>query len=195
MSMADLMLDLETLGTAPGSVITQIGACYFDRETGEIGEKILINVQIDDCIKHGLVTDGGSIKFWLDQATKHEPTFLKEPVTLTVAIATLRNFYKTRRNDGSEFAPNMADRDASCWSHATFDFPMLAYACRVIGEGPCLPYRNLRDIRTLIDLSKLPYKKDVAGDPKTHDALDDCRFQVRYCTEAFNAIKAIQEGK
>jgi hypothetical protein len=39
-----------------------------------------------------------------------------------------------------------------------------------------------------MDLSNLDYKKGVVGDPKTHGALEDCKFQVKYCMEAFKKI-------
>ncbi len=35
--MRDCMIDFETLGTGPDAAIIQVGACYFDRVTGEIG--------------------------------------------------------------------------------------------------------------------------------------------------------------
>jgi len=47
--MDNIMLDLETLGT----VITQIGAVYFDW-TGKTGETFLVNVNIKSCLDRGL---------------------------------------------------------------------------------------------------------------------------------------------
>ena len=49
--MKDLMVDIETLGVSHDSVITQIGACYFDRNTGEIGAKFIANIDLSSCTK------------------------------------------------------------------------------------------------------------------------------------------------
>ena len=100
---------------------------------------------------------------------------LSNQTDLQAALDALRKFYKE-------------EKDTLVWAHATFDFPILANAYNAIKQGFAFPYRNLRDIRTLIDLSKLDYKKGKAGDLKTHNALEDCRFQVIYCTEAFKKL-------
>jgi len=170
--MKDIMVDIETLGTANNSVVTQIGAIYFNRYTGELGKELLVNIQIQDCLNKGLQVDAGSIKFWFEQP---ERSFLDRPTTLMDALQQLRDFHNI-------------DNKALVWAHSTFDFPILHNAYRKVGQGFCFPYRNLRDIRTLVDLSGIKYKKGSSGDPKTHNALDDCKHQVKYCTEAFNKI-------
>jgi len=168
--MLDMMVDIETLGTCNNSVVTQIGACYFDRETGEIEKEFLGNIQIQDCLNHGLVVEGDTIKFWLLQSGR---TFLNNPETLSKVLADFRQFYNGK---------------SLVWAHATFDFPILANAYRATGQGFAIPYRNLRDIRSLVDLSKRPYSKPTEVDPKTHNALDDCKYQVEYCMECFKLL-------
>lgn len=166
------MLDIETLGTIKDAVITQIGAAFFDRHTGQIGNKLLVNIQIQDCLNKGLKVDAGAIEFWLEQSGR---SFLENPVPLQIALDSLRKLYKEEKN-------------SLVWAHATFDFPILANAYEVIKQGFVFPYKNLRDIRTLVDLAKLDYKKGN-GDEKTHNALEDCYYQIKYCTQAFNSLK------
>lgn len=170
--MNDLMVDIETLGTTKDAVITQIGAVFFDRYTGKMGKELLVNIQIQDCLDWGLKVDAGALKFWFEQSGR---SFLENPVPLQTALDALRKLYKE-------------EKGAAVWAHATFDFPILATAYDKIKQGFAFPYKNLRDIRTLVDLAKLDYVKGK-GDPKTHNALDDCKYQVKYCTEAFNSIK------
>jgi len=67
--MKDVMLDVETLGTKSTAAIIQIGACYFDRETGEIGDKfksgskhmseVDFRVRIGKAMRRGDVDDIG----------------------------------------------------------------------------------------------------------------------------------------
>lgn len=169
--MKDLMIDLETLGSSYGSVITQIGACYFDRLSGEIGEKFQVNIDMDDAVKEGLFIEGGSVRFWFDQ--KHR-TFLNPPLLpLRKALEDYRAFSKK-----AEFV----------WSHATFDFSMLLATCFKLGIKPVNRYSVTKDIRTLVELANLQKEDDVYPDD-AHDALADCIRQVGYCSKAFNILK------
>lgn len=172
--MKDLMVDIETLGSSPNSVITQIGACYFDRHSGEIGDKFLVNIRIQDCLDWGLKVDGETIKWWFGQT--FDKTFLKDAVDLTKALGQFREFAKeTRKKNGA------------AWAHSTFDFPILANAYRTVNLSEPFPYRAMRDIRTLVDLANLPYEKPK--EEKTHNGLDDCLYQVSYCVKCLNQLR------
>ena len=168
--MRDLMIDIETLGTGINSVITQIGACYFDRYTGTIGETFIVNIRIQDCLDKGLEVDGGAIKFWFEQS--HQD-FLQAPIDLEKALGQFKKFCK---------------KDINVWAHSTFDFPIIGNAYRVIKQGLPYHYRSTRDIRTLVDLSGIAYKKYVR-EGVHHNALDDCKFQVKYCSDCFKTLK------
>ena len=168
--MKDLMVDIETLGTGRNAVITQIGACYFDRNTGEVGDTFLVNIRIQDCLDNGLEVDAGAIKFWFDQEHRD---FLEAPVDLTKALGQFKQFCK---------------KGTIAWAHATFDFPIIANAYKVIKQGMPFPYRGMRDIRTLVDLSNVEYKK-YKRIGTHHNALDDCINQVTYCSACFQALK------
>lgn len=175
MAYDNLMLDLETLGTAHDAVITQIGACYFDPTSGAVDEngKFSINVSINDCLKYGLTVDEGSIKFWFEHPNR---SFLDKPVSLARALGEFRKFY---RKD-----------TVAAWSHATFDFVILLNAYRKFDQKIPIPFRQMRDIRTLVHLADAgkPTEAKKTVDPKTHDALEDCIYQVGYVTEALNKL-------
>ena len=61
MGVSNIMLDLETLGT----VITQIGAVYFDW-SGKTRETFLVNINIKSCLDKGLEIKYKELKFWLE---------------------------------------------------------------------------------------------------------------------------------
>ena len=64
--MEDLMLDIETMGNRSTSAIIQIGACYFDRVTGEIGETFLENILLKSSVEDwGLTVDSLTIQWWM----------------------------------------------------------------------------------------------------------------------------------
>jgi len=172
--MKDIMVDIETIGTRNDSVITQIGACYFDRNNGDVGDEFIMNVEMSSCIEAGLTVTSGSLKFWFDN--KRNITWLREPVRLSLALQKFGDFINKKKN-------------CLLWSHATFDMIVLASGYRAIKQGIPWSYRNVRDIRTLVDLSGVKYKKKEGEDEKTHDALEDCHYQVIYCTKCFQALQ------
>jgi hypothetical protein len=169
----DLMVDIETLGTGIRAVITQIGACYFDRNTGEIGKTFCENIRIQDSLNKGFEVDGDAIKFWLQQDKTIIKNMLKDAQDIEKVLGHFKQFYK---------------KGTIAWAHTTFDFPILSNAYYRLGLGQAIPYKMMRDIRTLVDLSKTAHKKKE-GDPKTHNALDDCIYQVKYCVECFKKFK------
>jgi hypothetical protein len=62
-----------------------------------------------------------------------------------------------------------------------------------MGQSFPFNYRSVRDIRTLVDLAGLTgqIKAKTTGekDEKTHNGLDDCIYQVEYCSKCFNVLK------
>jgi len=169
----NLMVDIESLGTMPNAVITQIGACYFDWD-GSTGETFLCNIRVQDCLDKGCEVDAGSLKFWFKQIAQNgSPDWLCEPKPFATAMQTFCQF---RIN---------AD---TIWSH-TFDQILLQHAGLTCGIKTAMPYRKLRDIRTLIELSGLKITKDEIETRKSHNALEDCLYQIEYCVMAHKKLK------
>jgi len=171
--MKDLMLDLETLGIRPTSVIVQIGACYFDRYTGKIGNTFLINIDTGSNLLAGLTIDQSTIDWWKEQPNK---TWL---VGKILGIHTALSSFEVFAKDAT-----------AVWSHATFDVPILANAYTACNKKLPFHFRAARDIRTLVDLSDVKFSKESEAEIKTHNALEDCVRQVKYCVECFNKLKS-----
>lgn len=172
--MKDVMLDLETLGNGKDKCVVQIGACYFDRETGEIGETFKVNVDARSHVKHGAALDADTVYWWLSQAKPAQESILAEPrVDVVEAFTKLNEF----------LAPAKA-----IWSHATFDFVTIQETFKQLNIKPLFHYRAARDLRTIVDAGKVTIDK-TSREGTHHDALDDCRHQVKYCVASLNAIK------
>jgi inhibitor of KinA sporulation pathway (predicted exonuclease) len=169
MSNVDLMLDLETLATGHDACVVQIGACYFDRVTGEIFETFEANVL--PTLGH---IDGNTVMWWLQQSEQARASLLKKPSQAPIEAFT--NFRK------------FASRANNIWSHATFDFVIVQDKLRVL-DLPLLNYKFARDIRTLTNLVKLQERQTRGNNLTHHSALDDCKFQVQYCTQLLNKIR------
>jgi len=167
--MKDVMLDLETLGTRSTSAIIQIGACYFDRDTGEIGQTFSMNVAFDP----RFTVDHRTIMWWLLLPEEARQSVAHDHYSIDMVLQTLCGWIKE-----AEYV----------WSHATFDMPILNNAFEVCGVEFPVPYKRMRDIRTLMDLADHHGNKEERQGIH-HNALDDCRFQVEYCVQAFNKLK------
>ena len=170
--MKDLMVDIETLGNTSTAVITQIGACYFNRYNGETGDEFTMNINPHTCLNSGLTMDYDTVKWWMSQP-KEDRGWMEDGASLVVVLYKFYEFCK----HGTE----------TVWAHATFDFPILMNAYRAISHKFPFHFRSMRDIRTLVDLSGLDFDKKKKD--KNHNALDDCKYQVEYCVECFKALR------
>jgi hypothetical protein len=163
-----LMVDLETLGTGPCAVITQIGACWFDME-GNVGKTFSANINIQSALDVGLQVDGDTIKWWFQQPSR---TFVNNTDKITKVLRQFANFCTGAKH---------------VWSHATFDMPILFNAYRECGEKIPFHYRSPKDIRTLVWLWGGKAERPERDDK--HDALADCLYQVKYVTKCYKDIQ------
>lgn len=170
------MLDLETLGTRNDAMIIQVGAVYFDRMTGELGREFAT------CIDPGnygdkFTVDYDTVKWWFEQSDAARGLVLRTPMSLVEAIFGLTHF--------------LEGEDITLWSHATFDMPILQHAFQTVGMKNPVPFRNMRDLRTLMDLAD--HHSDAPREGCHHNALDDAKYQAKYAAEAF--VKLYGSGK
>lgn len=176
--MIDLMVDVEALGAEPGGVITQIGACYFERYTGAIGEQFEVNIRIQSCLDEGLFVTGETLKWWFEQENR---TWLKDAVDLRTALTRFGIF------------AHLAD---CAWAHGGFDFPVLYAAYKKCGIKVPVHYKKLRDIRTLVDFG-LPFlsleERERSAQIQKHDALQDCIYQVGYVSKLLKKLKDVSD--
>ena len=172
--MKDVMIDLETLGTCNNAVIIQIGACYFDRATGKIGKKLLINVDVESSLKKGFEVEAHTLYWWLEQSEDARQSLIKKKgVSVIAAIKKINTFLK----------------DSECiWSHATFDYVKIEHHLNKLGIKPTFGYRSPRDLRTLVDITDIDLS-EYHFDGVQHNALDDCLHQVKYTVDCLNKIK------
>jgi len=152
------MLDIETLGNYGCSVLLQISAISFDG-------KEEFNVKLNPDKQPKSITTESTIEWWSD---KQMPVGDDD---LVQSLFKLRAFLK------------QADE---VWCH-NFDHEILFTVCRTYDVPIPYHYKKFRDIRTLVALSGIDLKK-FDWDKKTHDALDDVKFQVEYCTEAIDRL-------
>lgn len=177
--MKDVMIDIETFGNGKHAAIVQIGACYFDRANGNIGDTFKVNIDAVSAEKSGAQLDADTVYWWMSQSKEAIESVTVAPrIDIVEALNMLNDFLK----------PAVA-----IWSHATFDFVILTESYKRLGIKTLFHYRTARDIRTLVDLANINTKSHAfVRDGIHHDGLADCLFQVKYCVAAFQKLKSTQ---
>lgn len=160
------MLDLETFGTAPGSVIRSVGAVLFDPNSDRTGAEFYLNIEHDSCLKRGLTVDAATEAWWRRQSRAAQDALLVDPKPLPEVVDEFAAWF---RKSGGVFL----------WSQgANFDEVLWGYAIRSVGYKPPWKFSDARDTRTAYDLAGLnTYSIQRKG--TYHNALDDAKHQAR----------------
>lgn len=178
-----IMIDLETLGTKPGSVIASIGAIEFFPEAGVTGEELHVAVNTTSALLAGLTTDAGTVKWWQNQNPQAQDSITNNPATLGTALSLLT----TMLQDRETFS---LDAELKIWCRGTsFDQPMLDAAYAALKQPAPWKYWQWRDMRTLLKVCEehMGYRERVRADVK-HDALDDARHQAHVVMDCLRLL-------
>lgn len=172
----NVMIDIETLGNVSNSVIVSIGAIKFDMATGENGECFYQTIDIDSCLKKGMIVTGSTIRWWLSQSQEARDQLINgENTPIEQALDNLSEF----------ISPNDI-----VWSNGLrFDISLLSDAYNLMGKSIPWDFRNERDVRTLVSFAPEIKRRKVDEFKSTkHHALHDCALQIQYCSEIYNKI-------
>lgn len=170
----DIMLDIETFGTTYNSAVVQVAMIYFNRETGQLGNHLVVNLDINDSIENGFELTKETIEWWEQQPKEIFESLSENPFKLKEGLKLIKDFFQF---------------GSIIWCHSTFDVPLLGNVYMRMGEKLPWGYKNVRDIRTLCELSNIDLSLYDWEKEKTHNALSDVKFQVKYVTDACNMIK------
>lgn len=164
------MLDLETLGNRPGSVIVAVGAAKFGG--GKITDTFYQRVDAESCVRLGLKIDASTLMWWLQQedAARLEVTKAGKPIEQVLNL----------------FSEWLADPDAEVWGNgAAFDNVLLGDAYdRALLDRPwkfwndrC--YRTVRGLRPDIPAARRGVH---------HNALDDAKTQALHLMQILGPL-------
>lgn len=172
-----VMIDTETLGRTPGSVVRSVAAVEFDPQTGETGRQKVWKIDLADSIRYGFKVEASTLKWWMMQSDEARREFVEGAET------PLEDFLE----DFMQFiAATDEGNDFTLWClQLDFDVAMLrsmyswynlnVYRC----DEEVLPwnFRKVRDVRPYMDAL------DSAGllPPKVadrHTPMADCLAQI-----------------
>lgn len=162
--MEDVMLDLETLGNGPNSVIIAIGAVKFD--VFGLGEEFYEVVDAQSCIDAGLQLDVSTVMWWMRQSDAARAEFQRTGGPLTEVLQRFTDFL-------GEDMDNIR-----VWGNgASFDNVILGNAYRKAKLEQPWKFYNDRCYRTVKNLFPLI---ELERTGTAHNALDDAKTQAKH---------------
>lgn len=164
--VVSVMLDLETYGTQPGSVIRAIGAVKFS--DGKILDEFYQRVDPQSCVQHGLKLDVATVEWWLQRSDDARQELVKPGVPLPVALECFSIWFGT-------------NPETDVWGNgAIFDNALLIAAFQAVGRR--WPWADFRD-RCYRTVKKLWPSVPLIRTGTHHNALDDARDQALHLME------------
>lgn len=173
----NVMVDIETLGTKSNSAIVQIAAVEFDINTGETGLEFSILLDIKDCMHQGLGVDANTLVWWMGQSKEAQEIFHNpDRVSLKKGLEMFTNYIGNSELDG-------------IWGNSPrFDLGLLEDAYTRLGMEIPWDFRKELDLRTLVKFHpSLKGLLKFEGTP--HNGIDDCKYQIRYCSAIWTSIR------
>lgn len=175
----DLMIDIETLGTKPGSVILSIGAVAFDAETGELASNSFYRALSPiHCQSVGLTMDAETVAWWMIQSPEAQAAAFSGRDHPSLALLGLANFV-------------LVHDPLRVWAKPpAFDIVLLESVYHRLTLQIPWGYKSLRDCRTLFDVTGV--LQPTVG--TLHNALDDAKAQAYGVIAAFAKLRAAGLG-
>ena len=164
------MIDLETLGNKPGSVIVSLGAVKFGDNA--IEDTFYCRVDAASCVALGLKMDAQTVLWWMKQDDAARLEIAKPGEALVEVL--------------ERFSQWLGDPEAEVWGNgASFDNVLLTCAYEAAKLRVPWKYTNDRCYRTLRNL-RPEVKMQRSGE--LHNALEDARSQALHLIEILRTL-------
>jgi len=161
----DIMLDIETLGTRPQSVVLTVGAVKFDPYASDVNtdDGLYVRINVDEQIALGRHVHQDVIDWWGKQAedVREEALGDHERDSVSSFLGKLNKF--------------LVGTDNIWCQGPAFDAVILEDLYRDMETPMPWNFWQIRDSRTLFKTFGDPRDKDAKG---AHNALIDCYYQA-----------------
>jgi len=187
MLMTEITLDLETLGTRPGSVILSIGAVAHvpGRPIDEMEEFYAV-IDAQSCYAAGLGLDLATVRWWMEQDAATREEAWSGELSLQYVLVTFAAWLKSvESTDGIEIYGK----------GPSFDCAILAAAYAATGQSTPWHYMRERCVRTVMAeggriLGEEEAATLIAKPEMRHHALHDARAEMLTLIAIRKAIAA-----
>jgi 3' exoribonuclease, RNase T-like len=174
--MNDIMLDIETLGTSPGYIVTSFCAIPFHLEGGTSSKNFYQSISIRSSLKAGLKIDPDTMIWWMRQSQEARDNF-----------AGLNHCGKDLKETLLAFSEFLAqfETELTLWGNGNrFDCGILEGAYNALSLSAPWKTKLERDMRTYIMDYEYVYKpSDIRG--TIHDPMKDCEYQIDVLQEVY----------
>lgn len=172
MTGAHCMLDFETLGNRPSTVVISLGAVLF--HNGKIHAQREWFFDLDDQVKSGRTIDTSTLKWWFKQSDEARSVFQKE------GGVSLKQF----GDEFSQFVKPVGSNIKMWGNGADFDVSILSDIWQSSVKTP-LPWhhwntRCFRTFNTIHNCKDMVVRKGIH-----HNALDDAVYQTECVMAVF----------
>ena len=169
--MKHIMIDLETLGTAPGSAILTIGAIVFDPHAGLVGPTWYGKISPASAQAFGAV-DLNTLKWWEKQSEEARAEVFSGTDELPDVLAGFSKWLDLRSGiDERRIWSNGGDFD-------TVLLRVMYGACDLKAPWSYKGVRCYRTLRSLFPAIEAPRSNGIA-----HHALHDAMYQAKHLLE------------
>jgi hypothetical protein len=164
------MIDLETLGTHASASILAAGLVSFT-ET-KIIDTYYSPVDLSSCMKHGLMPDGNTFYWWLNQSEDARTALQPKKNQSLIEVLGEINYFVD-----SSLSAAKADNLLVWGNGSNFDNKIIEAAYRAVSIKKPWSYKQDRCYRTVAALYPhiIPPRPDVK-----HNALDDAKAQAEH---------------
>lgn len=185
----DIMIDIETLGTAHNAIPVTIGVAKFVLG-GEVTDKFQIAVHAGTAQKAGLTMDAGTLMWWMEQSQAAQASLIdKNAVSLSQALTRLTEYVSEVRNANHRAKLNVWANDPD------FDLTKLQSAYDAVGQITPWKFWETRSCRTMVELGERIFgfnkKTDFVREGTHHNAADDAEYQALLMNHIYNRIKIL----
>jgi len=179
--MIDVMIDIETLGINPDSVVLTIGAIKFrkdeDLKSLDSYETFYVKIDQNSCTEIGCKVDPKTVDWWNKQSveSRYEAIESDDRITIREALIKLSKWLKG---------------DNIIWANSpSFDCVILENVYKKCKLDIPWKFWLIRDCRTLFDLTGIT-KNDLPNNHQ-HHALYDCYSQLTGVIKGYKKIKIL----
>lgn len=186
MKTQHVMIDVESLGLTPGSLLRSVCAVAFDIETGIIGRHSVWKISMLDSINSGFFIEPSSLKWWMMRSDEARRSFVEgKEYTIQQFISSFNHFFDSLNAD-----------DIHVWAlQVDFDIAMLrtyySYnARRKNKEDWELPFyrKNINEVYTCLKYLKNTNNL-IPRYGNEHDPYDDCINQINIVSKFIQLIQ------
>lgn len=184
-NLGHIMVDIETMGNQSGSALTSIGAVEFDLNTGEIGRTFYTKVNLQSCVDAGLKMNADTVLWWLRQNEEaRNEIAVRKPDEVVPKLHEALDLF-------TQFVKDCGRETVCLWGNsARFDMGILSDAYGAIKKRIPWDFRLERCVRTLSAFAP-EIKQSMPFEGTVHNAMDDCKHQIKYCVATWNAMRPL----